>query len=668
MQKQIQKIREYLILAIIFLFPVTIANSFLDIINLPKLILLVVLICLILLLFAAEIYLTGEINISKGKFDFPVLAIIVAYLASAIFITPNKMEAFFLPGVATFVLGLGILYFLANTIANKQDIKKALIASSCLLSLVIITSFLGVFDKIPQLPSFIKDPAFNPAGDYITSTIFLLSAVPFAVFFLIKESNILKKLVFSFSLVFILVAAGISIFSLISPDKKVSPILPSFTTSWAVTIDTIREAPILGIGPGNYLTSLNRFRPASYNSTNAWQFRFSSARNWYLTAIAETGFVGLAALAILIITITKIINKNLSIYKESKSVMIDVISISVLVGILITLFFFPGNEITLMLVFALLAINSGSKPNPISLDKGTNTNSRLIISLTIIAAVLFLGFKARPIILGEAKFKVADTALRANDGKKTYETLVEAINLNPLVDRYHASYAQVNFAIAKSIIGSVKDTKNLTDDQKNTILQLIQQAIREGQNTVSLNPTRSANWQVLANIYQSIIGYANQADQYAIDSYNQTINLDPLDPTLKIALGSLYYSLGQYDNALKNFEFAIYAKPDFPNSYYNLAATYAAKNDFDNAILAMNKVISLVPKDSNDYKQAQNDLDTLQKKQKTFKENNQTGILTAPKKETQTINPKLQLPEEASPPAAPNIPTSTPKPTVTSLP
>src|SRR5581483_44872 len=540
--------------------------------------------------------------------------------------------AFFLPGTASFILVTGLIFFLLNTIEHKNKIKLTLVASSVVISLTIIASFLGIFDKISFLPNFIKQSGFNPTGDYLTGAIFLISSISFAIFALIKESDLVKKLILALSLAFILIATGISVFTLVGPDKKNALILPPFQTSWEVAVDTIRENPILGIGPANYLTAFNRFRQVNYNSTDLWQIRFQQARNWYLNIVTEAGLFGLLGIGLLIIALINTFNKHLSIYKESRTLTIDPISFVTLAVVLTLLLVFPATPVTILLVFTLLSLNSSAKTFEISLPH--NNTARLITGISILCAVFLLALVGRPIILAESKFKEANDALAANDGKKTYDLLVQSINLNPFEDRYHASFAQVNLAIARSIVSSVKDAKDLTDSQKNTILQLIQQAIKEGQNTVALNPTRAANWQVLANIYQVIIPYAKQADEFAIQAYTQTINLDPTDPNIRIALGGLYYSLGKYDDAISVLQLAVYAKPDLANSYYNLSAAYAGKNDFDNAIAAMNKVISLVPKDSNDYKTAQNDLENLKKKQKDLegsKSNGETS-LTAPKK------------------------------------
>ncbi len=655
MGKQIEKIRDYLILGIVFLFPIIVTNSFMDQVGLPKLIFLGFMLCLLFVATAIQVYVSGKFEIAKGKFDLAVIVMVAAYLISALAATPNKMEAFFMPGNATIIIGLGIFYFFLNTIANrdKDKLKLTLILSAVTMSFILLAGFIGLFDKIPQLSIFVKSGIFNPAGDFITSSVFLVAVIPLVIVFLVKEKDIIKKLVFAFCLVFVLIGTGISIFTLAAPEKKASPLLPDFATSWSVSVDSIKGNPLLGVGPGNYLTAFNKFRPNSYNLTNLWQYRFSNSRNWFLTVISETGILGLTGLLLLLMSLVKMLDRNISIYRESRTLVIDLLGVFILIGLIIVLLLFPGTFTLLFLLFIFLSFNSQARVSTIQLSN-ESAAPRSVIALILIGAVLFFAFKSRPVILAEYKFKQASDALSTNDGKKTYDLLATAITLNPQVDKYHASYAQINLAIARSIIASKKDAKDLTDDEKNTALQLIQQAIREGQATVSLNPTRAGNWQVLANIYQVIIPFANQADQFALQSYSQTIALDPLDPTLRISLGGIYYSLGKYDDAISSYQFAAYAKPDFANAYYNLSAAYAAKNDFDNAIAAMNKVLSLVPKDSNDYKQAQSDLDALTKKQKT--KETTTGStstnLTAPQKQTQAINPPLNLNKEASPPAA----------------
>jgi tetratricopeptide (TPR) repeat protein len=223
-----------------------------------------------------------------------------------------------------------------------------------------------------------------------------------------------------------------------------------------------------------------------------------------------------------------------------------------------------------------------------------------------------------------------------------------AINQNPQVDRYHASLAQVDMVLAQSLAAK----KDVTDEDKATITQLVQQAINEGKATVTLNPSRSGNWEILGQIYRSIMPFATGADQFAIQTYSQAILLDPTNPDLRISLGGVYYALGRYDDAISAFKLAVLAKGDLANAHYNLSVAYAAKKDYDNAIIEIENVMSLVPKDSQDYTLAKNTLDELNKN-RPAKTTEGTDNLQAPQPvEQSNVKPPITLPQDATPPAS----------------
>ncbi len=673
----IEKAKTYIVLGLVVLMPLWILSSYLDPVGLPKLILITVAAGILILLKAVEIIRKGKFQISLGSFDLGVLLLMLAYLVGGIVRTPNKLDAFFSPGIATFVVASGILYFAINELKSKELVWWALLASGVVLGIATIFGFLGVFEKMPQVPDFIKSPLFNLSGDYLTSAIYLAVVTPFCLFALITTEILPKKILIGFCLVIIALGLSLSIFSIL-PGKPNTPAIADVTTSWAVAAESIKQNPIWGVGPANYISAFNRFRPITYNATAFWPYRFSAGYDYFLTLITEVGLAGLVAGGILLLTIFKFIKAEVGTrtLKASETT----IALVCLVGIVLALVLIPASFVILYLFFVILALNSKSHTVEFNLTAARTQGAgsppakfpAIITGVLIIVGVLYLVSKATPLLAAEATFKSAFDALNKNDGKATYELLQSAIQQNPLVDRYHASYAQINLALARSIIGDKQSLasdagkKTLTDDEKNSVSSLIQQAVREGQNTVALNQERSGNWEVLARIYQSIMPMAKDADSFAIQAYNQTIALDPINPNLRIALGGIYYSLSQWDNAISTFSVAVAAKPDLANSHYNLAVAYREKGDIDNAIKEMQAVLQLVPQNSQDYTLAKSELEALQKKKPAAKEG-QGESLTAPQATgSPAINPQLTLPKDATPPAAPVIPgatpTSTPKP------
>lgn len=645
--KVLDSIEKYILYVVVGIYPIFVLLTISSPASLPKAILLTVAISILLVLWLIQAIIKGSINFAVGKFDLGVLLLILVYIAGTIFATPNKMEAILIPGMTTFLVASGLMYFIVNQLdkAGKKAVLVSLFVSGIIYALTILLTQVGLFSKIPQLPAAIKDPNFNPLGGILPGIFYLAPVLAIGVSLILEEKDMVKRTFWAVSAAVTLLAIGILIVNGL-PGKPQAPSFPGFATSWEIAVQTIARAPVFGAGPGNYLTAFNLFRPVTYNSTGLWQLRFTTGSDFYLTLLTETGLAGAVAIAILLVAVYKYITKNWRTETFEKIAL----AISV-----ILLAIFPATATILLPFFILLAINSGSTEKSFrisSLPIGelpTNIAHRLpiiIVGLVILIAVGFTDFFGTKIILAEATFYNSIIALNNNDAKNTYNLMQSAINQNPQVDRYHASFAQVDMALAQSIASKT----NLTDADRTTITQLVQQAINEGKSTVILNQGRSGNWQILAAIYRSIMPFAQGADQFTVQTYTQAVALDPTDPNVRIALGGVYYALGRFQDAIDAFKLAAVAKPDLANAHYNLAIAYRENKDFDNAISEMNNVLSLVQPNTQDYTLAKQTLDDLQKNKATTATG--SANLKAPQPiGPSNVKPPITLPQEATPPA-----------------
>ncbi|MCX6704043.1 MAG: tetratricopeptide repeat protein, partial [Candidatus Woesebacteria bacterium] len=531
-----------------------------------------------------------------------------------------------------------LFYFLVNQFdkRTKNLILVSLFASGIFLSISILFTQLGLFAKIPQLPVFMKNSSFSPVGGNLPSVLYLATLLPIGIALIIKERELTKRIFWAVASAVIVFGVTILVIGLL-PGKPQALVLPGLRTSWEIVIETLKASPIWGTGPDNYVSAFNAFRSIAYNQTGLWLARFSTANNYYFTLITELGFAGLAAIAVLIIGIYRVIKSDL------KQKQWEVLSIALLVVLFAIL---PSASVLLFLLMALLSVFSHSEEKSVSLAAGKVPSA--IIAAPIILGVAALGIFGTKAVGAELTYQKSLVALTNNDAKNTYDLMTKAITQNPYVDRYHATLAQIDMAIATSIANN----KNLTDTDRTNITTLISQAINEGKATVTLNSGRSGNWELLAQIYGSIMPFAQGADQFAIQTYTQAVALDPLNPNLRVALGGIYYSLGRYDDAIDAFKLAVLTKPDLANAHYNLAIAYREKKNYDNAISEMNTVLTLVIKDSPDYTLAKNTLDALEKNKAAAAPAAAAENLTTPQTQVPIIKPPLTLPQEATPPAA----------------
>ena len=134
MSEILTRVEKYLLYGIVFLFPITLLSISSNPFVVPKLALLSFGVAFLLLIRALRVILSGRLDFFSGNFDFPVLLIAIAYLASALLRTPNKMEAFLLPGVATAVIAGALLYFLTNQLkeTDKATLSTLVFASAAI--------------------------------------------------------------------------------------------------------------------------------------------------------------------------------------------------------------------------------------------------------------------------------------------------------------------------------------------------------------------------------------------------------------------------------------------------------------------------------------------------------------------------------------------------------
>lgn len=369
--------------------------------------------------------------------------------------------------------------------------------------------------------------------------------------------------------------------------------------------------------------------------------------------ITENGLLGAAAIGVLIYA-------TVAMFKKSRGHDTKFYAVSLLL-LVVLLALFPITPTIITVLFVLMAINSKGH----SVNFGVESEEgpaylRIPVAIIWIPIFVLLGFlslKLVSFVSAEYNFNTSLGYLAKNQGKESYDTMQKSINTAPYVDRFHLTYAQLNLALANA----VAQKKDLTTEDRNTIGQLVQQSIREAKSAVALNPDRSSYWETLASIYKSVIPLAKDADQFAIQSYSQAISLDPTNPNLRVSLGGIFYSAKRYDDAIDIYKLAVVAHPKHANSRYNLAIAYREAGQTDKAIEQLTQLQSIVTKDSEDYKLVTKEIDNLKSKQPA-KVTDSTTNLTVPQTDQKQLDPKIELPTDATPPATPAV-TATPQPT-----
>ena len=565
------------------------------------------------------------IELVLSPITIPLLVFGGAMAASTFFTNNYPVEALLRFGGVYLLIVLYVLF--ASTTTTKKLAQWIIpVAGSvgAVLTLFAVTQIFGfgpanVFNSMFGL-NIPQDLSFSLA----VNSLFALQFLVITAVGMVAESVITKNISKFTAILFPILLCGIAVlgWSLL-PGKPGAQAFPNWTASWSIALDTIRapRAALIGGGPASYSNLYTRFKPTWLNETALWDLSFNQANNLPLTLLSTTGFIGLITWLVLVFQIFKLSR----FAQDSQS---KVIGIMLLASIAFQMFLPTHIVIFLIqavLLVALVASMHGSLPvmrfqaltmSMDTQDEAFHAPSKKVsfpiyfTGAVILVLLAFTGYFGFRYYMASVYFFDSAKAAEAQDIVTAYEKQQRAVQLNPYYDLYHRQYAVTNMAIASAL----SQKTDITDQEKEQVSALIQQSVQEARAAVTLDPIDSQNTSVLAQIYQNLIGTAEQADQFAVQAYIASIENDPTSPGLRVALGGLLASQKQYTQAAGVFNQAVALKRNFPNSYYNLAVTLVQLNDYENAKSAYQALIPLLSDQPDALKKVEEELSAVQKK------------------------------------------------------
>ena len=645
---------------------------------------------LLLLISTLQFLVSKKLVWQKKSFDNLVLLLLTTLAISTVISSPNKIQALLSPNFGlVMMVGLAVLYFYLSRIKIPSIIYHL---SSIILSLTTIVFFFQPFKNtnLPQSLQFLKNTAFTPLGSQLDLAIFLgffvilgitrviLRAKPEESLGLSEKADIRQRsfanaqddkkgiILNFFLLTFNLLALFLTLYSLLKPSnlepRTSNILLPPFRLSWYAAVEILKNplTALFGIGVDNFSAIFTQVKDFAYNQSSLWQVNsFSVSRSTLLHVLTEAGIFGLIAFGLLFFNLIR------SSTKSTKFIIYYLLFIIVL--------FPPSLPIWFLFFITLSLIDSSSAVHTNLPEIDLSNLTPIYIGITVVSLIVIGGSSY---LLGrsyaaEAYFKRSLDGLVKNNAKDVYDNMRQAVIFDPYIERFRINFAQTNLLIANNVASKAtpaqpadKETptttaNQLTDQDRQTITQAIQAAISEAKAAAALNQQKAANWENLAAIYRNVISVAQGADVWTISAYQRAIVADPQNPIYRLNLGGVYYSLNNFDQAGKLFEQSVGLKPDWTNAHYNLAWADYQKTDYQNAASEMQNVLNLIdPKTAKtDYDQAKKDLDEFKKKlPKATEETSpatqaQPSQLTLPTPPAENIQPKIQLPKEASPEA-----------------
>lgn len=658
-----------IISAVCFLLPTFFLTVTTDFYDFNKFALLFVGIIILMVMGVVHLVTKHEITVTSSSITIPALLFLASAIATLIFNSPNKIESLLSAQGAGGIIVVTLWFLLLVGIIKLKDIPVVIhtfIASGTILGLLAILQILNIgVNRFVDANSPFASQYWTPAGSLLSLVLFLIALFPIVLiqferkireFTKSDRQGVPKSLVvYTICTIIILISILVILSRLLFIAQ---PVLLPFAASWTITLESLKnvQRAVLGVGSGNYIFAFTTGKPGFMNVTDFWNVRFLTASNWFMQIITELGLIGLGTYILLILGLLKklftyVVGLRKKIYRYNSLFLGVTIAIFV---IILQQLILPSNFLQQFTFYTLLALAS------IYMTEKTHVENSKILSYILTAfAVVFIGLSSYVMYRAysaETLMKASVDASARNNAEQTYQLQAQAIQANPYVDRYRVIFSQTNLALATAL----SQKQDLSDSEKIDVITLLTQTTNEGKAAIFANPTNVQNWENLARVYKTMVNQVRDADRWSIESYQQAIALDPLNPLLRLELGGVFYSVSRFDVATRLFQESVNLKPDWANAYYNLALALREQKDFANSSLAMQRAIDLLPADAGDRERAQKELDDIKKNipptppaasgEGGAAQPAQGSQLNPPPSPAATSQPNLTLPDEAAPP------------------
>lgn len=658
-----EAVTKYSIYILVFLVPILFLPWTSDILDVNKQAATVLFSFVALFFWLAKCLAVGKITFRFNRTHFAVLALFLACLLSTIFSQDSYGSFWGWPRVVSesllTLISFALIYFFVAGVFSKKEAQVSLILLALSGALAILLGVLHLFGLF--LPfNFAKSTSFNTIGLVGSFGFFVAILLPLLIGLAISAKKWLKIIfIASIALSFLALVLvnyyivwwaallGSVLIILFSVYKKdlfdarwlglpmfflvvalffiiLNPQIPlpakstevnlNQKATFDVALKAVKDAPVLGSGPGTFSFAFGKYRSVDFNQGRLWNLRFGAGSSKVLTALATTGILGFISLMTLMATALYYGVKFLLKKPLGDSASYAPVAMAAFTGfiVLAVSFFFYNSSFTIYFLFFFLAAVFAGLSEENKKEFSLNPSSIFTLGATFVFTLAFifgLGilFLNGQRYLAETNYVKGVALLTAGKSDEGAAKLEDAARMNPRVDTYFTELSGVYLAKLQGVLND----KNMPEDEKTRRGQLlVSNSINAAKIATDINPRNASNWLARGFVYQNLIGLVPDSAQWAINSYEEAVKLEPTNPYYLTQQGMVYMIKAatvskddatqknqDYAEAKKKFDKAVELKSDYAAARFQIAMLYQAQGKTAQEAAALEEAIKNSPND-----------------------------------------------------------------------
>ncbi len=378
----------------------------------------------------------------------------------------------------------------------------------------------------------------------------------------------------------------------------------SFKSSWIISSQTLVSGAknlFLGSGPGTFTTDFSQFRSRDFNADAlAWTIRFNSPFSTLLGLLAEGGIIFMLVLAFLAVTfvgqslsgwlrirleggvssINAMIEKTRGLVVHWETFLVVIGWVALTIGSAV-IFFGP---VLWWLWWTLMGLAITGllfiQPRLTTTKRMTIANtpeynlSFSFIMIVVMAGIALFGVWGARLYVADVYYAQALSTTRYADA----EALIKkSLALRDDSEVYHTALAQIY------LLEAVAESRTFKPDVAK-VSTFMASAVNEARRASDLKPNSVATWENLATMYENAATLIPEAREWAIKSLIEAEKHEPTNPVLAWRLGNNYALSGNFDEAIKQYNDALYLKSDYLGAQTQLANAYEQSGKIDKAV------------------------------------------------------------------------------------
>ncbi|MDO8492590.1 MAG: tetratricopeptide repeat protein [bacterium] len=371
---------------------------------------------------------------------------------------------------------------------------------------------------------------------------------------------------------------------------------PSWGTTLGIGKVVLKENPLLGIGPNQFVGQWLQSKPIQVNESIFWNIDFSAGIGMVPTSIITLGLLGLFSWLLFF---------TLLIYEGVKAVrrlrgdafshyLVFSSFVSTIYLWLVAIFYTPTHVLYALAfiftgIFVTTLILDGivkERRIDFSLSPGRSFMGSLIV-IVLLIGIVTLGYLATKRFVAFGMFNSAILTYSQKGDLNLVEASVGKILLVEENDLFYRTLSDI-FLARLNALAAENPTADQVADLQTKFRQYLGGAIGSAQEAVKQNSENYLNQLQLAKVYEAIVPLKIPgAYEQAQNAYNEAIKLNPSSPSIRLAEARLEVVNGNNKKARDYIKESLALKSNYTDAIFLLTQIEVSEGNTKKAIEAV---------------------------------------------------------------------------------